>query len=74
MTGIEPFTDKCNPSQCLYMRCLRKKEKLLLLSVPGIEPGRVILRAGFVAVFKKMQRREIKPGCALRQYQKPFSR
>jgi hypothetical protein len=32
---------------------LMKKENLLLLPVPGIEPGRVILRAGFVAVFKK---------------------
>jgi len=53
---------------------LMKKNKLLLLPVPGIEPGRVIPRAGFFAVFKQMQRREIKPGCALLQYQKPFSR
>jgi len=53
---------------------ITKKKKLLRLPVPGIEPGRVILRGGFVAVFEKMQRREIKPGCALRQYQKPFSR
>jgi len=56
------------------MLCFRKKQTLLRLPVPGIEPGRVILRAGFVAVFKKIQRRTIKPGCALRQYQKPFSR
>lgn len=41
---------------------LMEKENLLLLPVPGIEPGRVILRTGFVAVFKQMQCRKIKLG------------
>ena len=45
-----------------------KKEKLLLLPAPGIEPGRVILRVGFTAVFKIILRRKIKVSCALRQY------
>lgn len=31
---------------------LTKKEKLLQFFVLGIESGRIILRAGFVAVFK----------------------
>jgi hypothetical protein len=60
--------------RCRELAARKKKVKLLQLPVPGIEPGRVILRAGFVAVFKIILRRKIKLGCALRLYQKPFSR
>ena len=53
---------------------LTKKEKLLLLHVPGIDPGPVILRTGFVAKFELILFRMIKLYCALRQYQESFSR
>jgi hypothetical protein len=46
----------------------------LLLPVPGIEPGRVILRASFFVVFKITLRRMIKMHCALCQFQNLFSR
>lgn len=39
-----------------------------MLPVSGIEPGRVILLAGYVLVFRIKLRRKIKMHCALRQF------
>jgi len=53
---------------------ITKKEKLLQLPVPGIEPGRVILRAGSMPSLKNAAQRDKAGLCASSVSKKPFSR